>query len=82
LIAGGEGELRRGLIFICFARTISTQFEFIVRGWMRNPDFPTQGAGVDQLFGKLAEQVLGGGYYFVPPLEHKTQPWTWKLPLS
>jgi Dyp-type peroxidase family len=82
LIAGGEGELRRGLIFICFARTISTQFEFIVRGWMRNPDFPTQGAGGDQLFGKLGEQVLGGGYYFVPPLEHKTQPWTWKLPLS
>jgi deferrochelatase/peroxidase EfeB len=82
LIAGGEGGLRRGLIFICFARTISTQFEFIVRGWMRNPDFPTQGAGVDQLFGKLGEQVLGGGYYFVPPLEHKTQPWTWKVPLS
>lgn len=79
LIGPGTGELRRGLIFIAFARTISTQFEFIVRGWMRNENFPTEGAGVDPLFSKTGETVLGGGYYFVPPLEHKTQPWTWKL---
>jgi deferrochelatase/peroxidase EfeB len=80
LIGPGVGELQRGLIFIAFARTISTQFEFIVRGWMRNNDFPTQGAGVDPLFGKVGETILGGGYYFVPPLEKKTEPWTWKLP--
>jgi deferrochelatase/peroxidase EfeB len=80
LIGPGIGELQRGLIFIAFGRTISTQFEFIVRGWMRNNDFPTQGAGVDPLFGKVAATILGGGYYFVPPLEHKTRPWTWLLP--
>jgi deferrochelatase/peroxidase EfeB len=81
LIAPADGALRRGLVFIAFARSISTQFEFIFRGWMRNPDFPEQGKGVDALlFEKLGEEVLGGGYYFVPPLEHKTQPWTWKLP--
>jgi deferrochelatase/peroxidase EfeB len=81
LIAPADGGLRRGLIFIAFARSISTQFEFIFRGWMRNPEFPEPGKGIDALlFEKLGEQVLGGGYYFVPPLEHKTQPWTWQLP--
>jgi Dyp-type peroxidase family len=80
LIAGGAGDLQRGLIFISFARSISSQFEFIVRGWIRNPDFPEPGSGVDDLFGRLGETILGGGYYFVPPLEKKTEPWTWRLP--
>lgn len=82
LIGAGVGELQRGLIFISFARTFSTQFEFIVRGWMRNKDFPTLDAGVDPLFAKVGDTILGGGYYFVPPLEHITQPWTWKLPAA
>jgi len=83
LIASADGGLRRGLVFIAFARTISTQFEFMFRGWMRNPDFPEPGKGVDALlFEKLGEQVLGGGYYFVPPLEHKTKPWSWQLPAA
>ncbi len=30
----------RRLVFICFGRTISTQFEFMVRAWMNNPPFP------------------------------------------
>jgi deferrochelatase/peroxidase EfeB len=82
LIAAGDGGLRRGLVFVAFARTISTQFEFIFRAWMRNPDFPEPGKGVDALlFERLGEQVLSGGYYFVPALEHKTKPWSWKLPL-
>lgn len=82
LIGPGFGELQRGLIFISFGRSITTQFEFIVRAWMRNKDFPIPGAGVDPLFAKVGETVLGGGYYFVPPLEKKTEPWTWKLPSS
>lgn len=82
LIGAGVGELQRGLIFISFARTLSTQFEFIVRGWMRNKDFPALDAGMDPLFTKVGDTILGGGYYFVPPLEHKTQPWTWKLPAA
>jgi deferrochelatase/peroxidase EfeB len=80
LIAPGDGELQRGLIFISFGRSITTQFEFIVRAWMRNPDFPTQGAGVDPLFSKIGETILGGGYYFVPPLESRSRPWSWILP--
>jgi hypothetical protein len=84
LIASGKGDLQRGLIFICFGRTITTQFEFITRGWMRNPDFPRPGAGKDRLLDQeaLKEEILGGGYYFVPALEKKTQPWTWKLPTA
>jgi deferrochelatase/peroxidase EfeB len=82
LIAAAEGGLTRGLAFIAFARTTSTQFEFIFRGWMRNPNFPEQGSGPDALlFEKLGEKVLGGGYYFVPPVKEKAKPWTWDLPI-
>ncbi len=71
--------LSRGLVFICFGRSLSTQFEFITRAWLTNPDFPTPGAGVDALRG-FETAVIAGGWYFVPPLEHKTQPWTWLMP--
>ncbi len=72
--------VQRGLVFICFARTISTQFEFITRGWLANPDFPRPGAGVDRL--RQFERVLCGGYFFVPPVETRTKPWTWMLPAA
>jgi deferrochelatase/peroxidase EfeB len=80
LIAGTPEGLQRGLILVAFGRTITTQFEFEVRAWMRNPDFPFPGAEVDPLFAKIGETVLGGGYYFVPPLEKKTEAWSWALP--
>jgi deferrochelatase/peroxidase EfeB len=81
IIGPATGGLQRGLAFIAFARTISTQFEFIFRAQLRNPNFPRPGAGIDQLlFGALSETVLCGGYYFVPPLEESTKPWTWRLP--
>ena len=81
LIQAGDGGLKRGLVFISFARTLSTQFEFIFRAWLRNPDFPSPGAGDDLLlFHDLGEQVLGGGYYFVPPLRNARQGWSWTLP--
>lgn len=70
--------LRRGLVFICFARTISTQFEFIERAWTTNPNFPQQESGVDRL--RQFEDVICGGYYFVPALAHPRQPWSWVLP--
>jgi deferrochelatase/peroxidase EfeB len=84
LVGGGKGDLQRGLIFISFGRTLTTQFEFITRAWIRNPDFPRPNAGIDRLLDQqaLKETILGGGYYFVPALEKKTQPWTWKLPSS
>lgn len=79
LVERSSDGLQRGLVFICFGRTITTQFEFIVRAWMNNPDFPTPGAGVDSLH-RFDQRVLCGGYYFVPPLEHKTRAWSWCLP--
>jgi deferrochelatase/peroxidase EfeB len=79
LIAGSTDGFDRGLLFISFGRTLSTQFEFIFRAWMRNANFPSEGAGPDRLF-QFESGVLAGGYYFVPPLEHRTRPWSWIIP--
>jgi len=78
--AAGAGGLNRGLLFICFARTITTQFEFITRAWTANPDFPQPGTGPDPL--RTIETVLCGGYYFVPPITNANKPWTFTLPPS
>jgi deferrochelatase/peroxidase EfeB len=84
LIERAAGTVQRGLVFICFARTISTQFEFIFRAWMDNPDFspvPNQPApGKDRLLERYDQQVVVGGYYFVPPLEHAHKATSWLLP--
>ncbi len=79
LVSGALDGFDRGLIFIAFARTISTQFEFVFRAWMRNENFPNQGSGPDRIF-EFEKAVLAGGYYFVPALEHGAKPWTWMLP--
>jgi deferrochelatase/peroxidase EfeB len=79
LIAGTTTSFDRGLVFVAFGRTISTQFEFVFRAWMRNPNFPREGAGADRLF-SFEKATITGGYYFVPPLAHRNQPWSWILP--
>lgn len=79
LINGSPTGIDRGLLFIAFGRTISTQFEFIFRAWMRNPNFPTTGSGVDSLF-SFEKQILCGGYYFVPPLQDVCKPASWIVP--
>lgn len=76
--AAGAGGVQHGLAFICFGRTITTQFEFITRAWTVNPDFPTPGTGPDRL--REIETVLCGGYYFVPPLTNANHPWSFALP--
>lgn len=81
LISGSAAGFDRGLLFIAFGRTISTQFEFIFRAWMRNENFPTPGIGVDPLF-SFESEVLSGGYYFVPPLSDPCQPWSWIVPVN
>jgi hypothetical protein len=78
-LSGSPSGIDRGLLFIAFGRTISTQFEFIFRGWMRNPNFPTSGSGVDALF-NFEKQVVCGGYYFVPPLTDPCNPSSWLIP--
>ena len=76
--AAGAGGVQHGLAFICFGRTITTQFEFITRAWTVNPDFPTPGTGPDRL--REIETVLCGGYYFVPPLTNANHPWSFAHP--
>lgn len=78
LVQATTDGLQRGLVFICFGRTISTQFEFMTRAWTNNENFPRPGTGKDPL--RSFETVLCGGYFFVPPLETRNRPWTWILP--
>lgn len=78
LIDATVDGLQRGLVFICFGRTISTQFEFMTRGWTINPEFPRPGTGIDPL--RQFERVLCGGYFFIPGVETANKPWTWILP--
>ena len=79
LILPASDGFSLGLAFVCFARTITTQFEFITRAWTTNADFPRPGAGIDTL--RAFETVLGGGYYFAPPLKKQNEPWSWVVPL-
>ena len=80
IIAGTpEGTVQRGLLFISFARSLSTQVEFILRAWLKNPDFPEPNSDVDPLL-KLESGVLAGGYYFVPPVADPTEPWNIQVP--
>jgi deferrochelatase/peroxidase EfeB len=72
---------KRGLVFVCFARTITTQFEFITRAWTTNPNFPSPNAGIDA-FRQFETSILCGGYFFVPPIEHQAKPWSWVVPAS
>jgi Dyp-type peroxidase family len=76
-----DGQLlARGLAFIAFGRSLSTQVEFVQRGWINNPDFPHVGAGKDLLLARFVQpRLVAGGFYFVPPLSHHTQPWTWTI---
>jgi Dyp-type peroxidase family len=74
------GGLQRGLASLAFGRTFSTQFEFVLRAQMRNPDFPTRGAGTDELLTLLANQVVCGGYYYLPAITDIARPSDWVLP--
>jgi deferrochelatase/peroxidase EfeB len=74
LISGnGAGTLQRGLLFVSFSRSLSTQVEFILGAWLKNPDFPTGGSGTDPLLA-FETGVLAGGYFFVPPLADPRTP--------
>jgi deferrochelatase/peroxidase EfeB len=66
------------LLFVAFARSLSTPFEFIMRAWMKNENFPTPSAGSDRRL-EFDTTVIGGGYFFVPPISNRNEPWTWTL---
>lgn len=78
LVAATVDGMQRGLVFICYARSISTQFEFIERAWLVNPNFPEANTGIDLL--RQFESVLCGGYFFVPAVSQARRPWNWVLP--
>jgi deferrochelatase/peroxidase EfeB len=73
------GTLQRGLLFAAYARTLSTQAEFIMRAWLKNPNFPAPDSDIDPLL-KIESTVIAGGYYFVPPVAQADQPWNWIIP--
>lgn len=79
MIGSPQGSIERGLLFIAFARSISTQAEFIMRAWLKNTNFPEPNSGIDPLLA-LETQVIAGGYYFVPPVSDPSQPWNWVIP--
>ncbi len=37
----------RGLLFLCYQKSIATQFEFVQKHWVNSPNFPEAGDGVD-----------------------------------
>ncbi|HEX6718364.1 MAG TPA: hypothetical protein VF088_14760 [Pyrinomonadaceae bacterium] len=43
-----------GLMFVCYQSSIDKQFEFILRNWLSNPNFPTLGSGYDPIAGQNA----------------------------
>jgi deferrochelatase/peroxidase EfeB len=48
---------------------------------LHNKHFPQADAGDDQLL-TMVDTPVKGGYYFVPPLRHHTQPWSWEVPAA
>jgi deferrochelatase/peroxidase EfeB len=79
IVATPQATLQRGLLFIAFARTLSSQAEFIMRAWLKNTNFPEPNTGIDPILA-LETQVLCGGYYFIPPVAEPSQPWNWVIP--
>ena len=49
MAATGTGSIQRGLLFVSFSRTLTTQIEFVMKAWLANRDFPSPGAGTDPL---------------------------------
>jgi len=81
LVRRDGATLARGLAFVAFARSLSTQFEFITRAWLNNPNFPTPGAGVDAM-SQFVLPAVCGGYYFAPPLQNPAVPESWYIPAA
>ena len=48
------GDADRGLLFLCYQRSIVDQFEFVQRLWVNNPNFPQRGDGQDLIIAQEA----------------------------
>lgn len=45
----------RGLLFLCYQRSLEDQFEFVQKLWVNNPNFPQPSDGQDPVIAQLAE---------------------------
>ena len=48
----------RGLLFLCYQKSIATQFEFVQSAWVNNPNFPQAGDGVDPVMAQSASGAI------------------------
>lgn len=48
------GDAERGLLFLCYQRSLKDQFEFVQRLWVNNPNFPQPGDGQDPIIAQEA----------------------------
>ncbi|MDZ4786805.1 MAG: Dyp-type peroxidase [bacterium] len=62
-----NGKSINGLHFVAFMKSIQNQFEHVTNMWQMNPNFPTEGTGIDALYAKDVLKSIDGGYYFCPP---------------
>lgn len=42
-------KIERGLLFLAYQKSISSQFEFVQQSWINDPDFPQKGDGLDPI---------------------------------
>lgn len=45
----------RGLLFLCYQKSIQSQFEFVQQTWVNNPDFPQAGDGQDPVIAQSTQ---------------------------
>jgi Dyp-type peroxidase family len=48
------GDADRGLLFLCYQRSLEDQFELVQSRWVNNPEFPQQGDGHDPIIAQEA----------------------------
>jgi Dyp-type peroxidase family len=48
----------RGLCFVCYQRSIASQFEFIQTQWVNPSDFPEPGDGIDPIISQAQSQEM------------------------
>ena len=62
----------RGLLFLCYQRSIQNQFEYVQKG-LNDPNFPTDGAGVDPIAGQ--QKSSGSKLKLSNTFQVTVQPW-------
>jgi len=52
-----QDSVDRGLLFLCYQTSIEDQFEFVVRRWANEPNFPEPLSGYDPIIGQSPANV-------------------------